>query len=110
LIVSSSQDMKNLIQEDQEKNLIDLVKRSFDYQKLLNVTLLKKILSLHNLFISNYDQIFDNSIRLLYLEILYIITSNKIGLTLISNLNYVKILEKLYNEEDQTGDCKYYLN
>lgn len=105
LIVSSSEDMKNLLQEDQEKNLIDLVKRSFDYQKLLNLNLIKKIVSLHEIFLNDFLEIFDNPIRLLYLQIIYLLTNNKNGITIISNIGYIKVLEKLYEEESIIGDC-----
>ena len=105
LIVSSSEDMKNLLQEDQEKNLIDLVKRSFDYQKLLNLNLIKKIVSLHEIFLNDFLEIFDNPIRLLYLQIIYLLTNNKNGITIISNIGYIKVHEKLYEEESIIGDC-----
>jgi hypothetical protein len=111
--ISNIDEMKNLIKEEYEKDLINLVQRSFEYQKLLNNDIILQLLSINKLifglekgFYNNFNH-FDNNIRLIYLQILYLIITNKNGVNLFQEyVNMVDIFEKLYTNEPKVGDCK----
>ena len=64
-------------------------------EKLIETNIIKKILSLHNLFTDNFLNIFDNTIRLCYLQIAYLLSFNKNGQTFILNIDFIKMFEKL---------------
>jgi hypothetical protein len=112
--ISSNEEMKNTAKDENEKNLISLVQRSFDYQKLIQTSFINKLLSFsrfifgisENLF-SNFNH-FDSNLRLVYLEIIYMLTLNKVGLPIIcENLPIIEIMEVMYANQDNIGDCKY---
>jgi len=112
LAISSTDEMKIVIKDDVEKNLINLIQRSFEYQKLLSVAMISKILSvskfLFGIETNFYNSFlhFDNNIRLVYLQIVYLISLNKNGINLISdNFDVITILEKMHNNQDKIGDC-----
>jgi hypothetical protein len=116
--ISSQDEMKPVLNEEFEKNLIGLIQRSFEYQKLLNPQIIKKILSISKIIFGlNFKkehhyfakfQHFDNSIRLVYLQTVYLIALNKNGINLVSEyFEVIEILEEMLNYQDRIGDCKF---
>jgi hypothetical protein len=115
--VSNVDEMKNLIKDEHEVDLINLVQRSFEFQKLLSTDIIKQLLNIGSFIFSldkNYYSSFshyDNNIRLIYLEILYLLVHNKNGLQLVQdNIDITEILEKLHQNEAKVGDCNCLLN
>jgi hypothetical protein len=115
--ISSPDEMKNFIKDEDEKNLLNLVQRSFEFSKLLSNNMIKKIIRLNKIFFGLDENLynnfthFDNNMRLLYLQIIYLIACNKNGLNLISdNFNILDVMEKMNNNQDKIGDCKFYYN
>jgi hypothetical protein len=111
--ISSAEEMKNVIKDEQEKNLLALVQRSFDFSKLLSIKLITKITSLSKFILGLDEKIennfikFDNSIRLVYLQIIYLMTLNKHGINYISeNFDVVGLMDKMYLNHEKIGDCK----
>ena len=78
---------------------------SSDNKKSIEIITIKKILSLHHLITDNYLLLFDNSIRLVYLQIIYLLTYNENGLTFISSLDFIKLLDKLIEDDSKISDC-----
>ena len=76
-------------------------------EKLIETNIIKKILTLHNLFTDNFLNIFDNTIRLCYLQIAYLLSFNKNGQTFILNIDFIKMFEKLLTDESKISNCKY---
>lgn len=112
--ISSAEEMKNVIKDEQEKNLLALVQRSFDFSKLLSIKFITKITSLSKFILGLEEKFennfikFDNSIRLVYLQIIYLISLNKYGINYISeNFSIVLLMEKMYLNQEKIGDCKY---
>jgi len=122
--ISSIDEMKNLIKDENEKNLISLVQRSFEYQNLLSQNFIKKLTNLilyafdikenndNNNNEKKLDQkslseflCFDECLRLVLLQILYLLTINKKALNIIYNIIDLNLLlEKFYQNEQQVAD------
>jgi hypothetical protein len=112
--ISNIEEMKNLIKDEHEKDLINLVQRSFEFQKLLTPDIIKQLLHFSGFILgtdsSCYTNLshYDNSIRLIYLEILYLLLMNKNGLPLVQDhIDLTEIMERMYQNESKIGDCKY---
>jgi hypothetical protein len=112
--ISNIEEMKNLIKEEYEKDLINLVQRSFEYQKLLSNDIILQLFSFNKLIFGldkfyKFFNHFDNNMRLIYLQILYLIINNKNGVNLFQDkVNMVEIFEKLYENEAKVGDCIFF--
>lgn len=131
--ISSIEEMKNLIKDENEKNLISLVQRSFEYQNLLSVNFVKKLINLilyafdinENNFSNNINEknklnhkslseflCFNGNLRLLFLQILYLLCVNKKAINIFYNMIDVnELLEKFYEKEEEVTDgiLKFYL-
>ncbi len=116
--ISSIEEMKNLIKDENEKHLISLVQRSFEYQNLISENFIKK---LTNLILSSFginDLIkktnkidfadffcFNENIRLIFLQILYLLSINKKAINIIyMMLDINDLLDKFYKIEDKISD------
>jgi hypothetical protein len=168
--ISSSDEMKNLnlLKDENEKHLISLVQRSFDFQNLLSDNFIKKLTDLilcslginkkiqnkYNMNIQkkiNYNSqvvisseknnnnignsksnmgenlndlnnysyeseyfkrffLIDENIRLIFLQILYLLIVNKKGINLIYNqIEINELLNEFYLNEENITDGKYLL-
>lgn len=110
--ISSVDEMKNVIKEEYEKALINLVQRSFDYQRLLSVSIIHKLIntgkvifSLDSGLYSTFSH-FDNNIRLVYLQIVYLLCLNKSAMPLVmENFDVMEIMERMMANSEKIGDC-----
>lgn len=125
--VSSIEEMKTFMKNQNEKHLISLVQRSFEYQTLIPKAL---ILKLTNLILSalglnenykdneltksllastkieNYLAV-DTNLRLVMLQILYLLCVNKKAINLIHDLiNINELLEKFFKMSEEISDRK----
>ena len=118
--ISSAEEMKNLIKDENEKDLISLVQRSFDYQKLLSPNLIVKIVNFiifsmgfnNNLSLNKNNILeIDEELRLILLQVLYLLSVNKNGIKIISEMIDInEILYEFYNLEDEITDCKLFFS
>jgi hypothetical protein len=159
--ISSSDEMKNLLKDENEKHLISLVQRSFDFQNLLSDNFIKKLTDLilcslginkkiqnnnniknknnsnsqginfnqnnnnlgninikesFNDINNNFNEIeyfkkffvIEENIRLIFLQILYLLIVNKKGINLIYNqIEINELLNEFYLNEENITDGKY---
>jgi hypothetical protein len=78
--IASEKEMSSVIineEEEYQTNLIPLIQRSFEYHKMLNEKLCKKIMKLQNVFYNKTNNNITNEMRMMYLQIIYLISLNK---------------------------------
>lgn len=111
--IASEEEMKNIIKDEGEKKLVNLIQRSFNYQKILQESTINKILSIGKVIFgldksmsTSFDH-FDNNVTLSYLEIVYLLTMNKHAIQLVADsFDVITILDKFYTNQEKIGDCK----
>ena len=110
LCIANQKEMINVISnhEEYQNNLIPLIQRSFDYQKMLNEDICKKILQMQSIFFSlNKDTTIkqiDNSIRLAYLQTIYLIFLNKHRCSLFIEKFEISIIDYYISNIDIVSD------
>jgi len=124
--ISSIEEMKNLVKDENEKNLISLVQRSFEYQNLISENFIKKLMNLIlYAFEINENDVnyniekklnqkslseflcFNGNLRLIFLQILYLLCGNKKAINIIYNIiDLNDLLNKFYQIEDKVADGK----
>lgn len=77
--IANHKEMVNVIssQEEYQNNLLPLIQRSFEYQKLLNEDVCKKLLKIYKVLYQILKNNISNDINLLYIQIIYLIFLNK---------------------------------
>lgn len=77
--IANHKEMINVIstQEEYQNNLLPLIQRSFEYQKLLNEDICKKLLKIHKVLYQILNQHISTDINLLYIQVIYLIFLNK---------------------------------
>lgn len=120
--ISSVEEMKNLVKDENEKNLISLVQRSFEYQNLISETFIRKLtnLILYSFAINDNEKkinlkalgqflCFSDNLRFIYLQIFYLLCVNKKAINIIYNMIDINgLLEKFYEIEEQISDGKFF--
>lgn len=104
--IANTKEMINVISPDEEyqNNLLPLIQRSFEYYKLLSEDICKQFLNLQSLFFGNPNLNFPNYIRLVYLEILFLIGLNKARHHLLIELFHNNIIKYYINSIDSASD------
>ena len=107
--IASSQEFP--IEEDNQIYLLKLIQRSFLYQNFLNEKICKVLLNYQKIFYSNkfwkknfFYEIYDEKLRLIYLQILYLICNNNYRQTFF-NENFLLNIIDFYT--DNFLDEKY---
>jgi len=107
--ISNVADMAKVIKNDFEynSNIITLIQRSIDYSKLISNDLIEKLLFFNSYISFNEIEIFNRQFRLIYLQILYQLVINKKSLPMVADLDFVNILNILYENNINVGDFDF---
>ena len=111
--IANSREISTVLSVDEEyqTNLLPLIQRSFEYQNLLSESLTKKIL-LFQKVIYNKDNkkiIFNMNIRIIYLQILYLICLNKFRASFIADKFEKGIINFILENKDKICDYEIIL-
>jgi len=111
--IANSREISTVLSVDEEyqTNLLPLIQRSFEYQNLLSESITKKILMFQKVIYNKDNKliIFNMNIRIIYLQILYLICLNKFRASLIADKFEKGIIDFILDKKDNISDYEIIL-